>query len=149
MEGSRGIDSILLVDDNRGTNFFNSSLLKRFGYKGQISMVSNVKKALDHISDFNIPDIIFLDINMPVMNGIEFLKAFKDLSKERSKNTLVVILTGVELTDDYKSQIEEAERTKIVYSKMLSSSVIYDVFLDYSTGSPQGNDLFQTYKLRP
>jgi CheY-like chemotaxis protein len=90
---------ILLVDDDLVSSFLNKEILTRFGVKGQIHTSKNGKEALKFIAerqngDNPCPDFIFLDINMPVMDGFEFLTEFQKLPKDIQDAIRIVILTS-------------------------------------------------------
>ncbi|MFT5102913.1 MAG: two-component system nitrate/nitrite response regulator NarL [Candidatus Latescibacterota bacterium] len=63
--------SILLVDDDTIVNFLSERILTNMGFRN-ITAVTDGKQARDSIKD-NCPDLVFLDINMPVMDGFGFL----------------------------------------------------------------------------
>lgn len=98
---------ILLVDDDEINNFLNEIILQDLDIADKIFVKQNGREALDLISDHCnngkehlCPDIIFLDINMPVMNGFEFLEEYKKLPT--SKKSVVVILSSSENERDVK-----------------------------------------------
>lgn len=62
---------ILLVEDNHVTSFLSTTILKVLGFKN-IDSAENGLEAYTYIKK-NCPDLIFLDLNMPVMNGFEFM----------------------------------------------------------------------------
>ena len=64
--------NILLVDDDFIVNFLSEKVLRGMGFKN-ITAVTDGKQALDIIKKGNCPDLVFLDINMPVMDGFSFL----------------------------------------------------------------------------
>ena len=73
------IDSVLLVEDDRITNFLNERLLRKLNITESIKVATNGEEALQYLekteaSGKPLPDLIFLDINMPVMDGLEFLQ---------------------------------------------------------------------------
>lgn len=74
--------SILLVDDDSIFNFINTQLLNNIGFTENIHAASNGKEALDLINSClsgtePLPDIIFLDLIMPIVDGFAFIEAFK------------------------------------------------------------------------
>jgi CheY-like chemotaxis protein len=77
------LSSVLLVDDDVTTNFINRSLLKSLNVADQILVAHNGEEALGLLAEVcapasnSCPSLILLDINMPIMNGIEFLEAFQ------------------------------------------------------------------------
>jgi CheY-like chemotaxis protein len=86
--------SILLVDDDHVNNFITERLLRKSGIAKEIRAVRNGEEALTYLSEeINYcPDLILLDINMPEMDGINFLKNFKKMVLD--KNIRIVLLTS-------------------------------------------------------
>ena len=84
--------NILLIDDDEDDcEIFLFAIQKVSGTR-KYTMVNQAQKALDELEKrILIPDLIFLDLNMPVMNGVQFLKAIK--KSELLKNIPVIILT--------------------------------------------------------
>lgn len=89
---------ILLVDDSASVRQVAGIALRRAGYETLEAV--NGQEALG-LLDANKPNLIISDVNMPVMNGIEFLKAVKQ--HPTSKFTPVIMLT-TEAGDDLKQQ---------------------------------------------
>lgn len=86
------LPSILLVDDDSTTNFLNELLLKSLGVADQLLIAQNGREALTALNQAN-PSLILLDVNMPVMNGIEFLEAYVQLPQAQRQAIVVVMLT--------------------------------------------------------
>ena len=91
---------VLLVDDDDTTNYLNHLLLKRMGIAAHILIATNGRQALDllpeHCPELDSPTcpvLILLDINMPVMNGFEFLEAYAQLPQARRDARVVLVLT--------------------------------------------------------
>ncbi|HKI81942.1 MAG TPA: response regulator, partial [Pseudodesulfovibrio sp.] len=78
---------LLLVDDEEGVRRFLGLSLMDLGY--EVETAANGQDALEVFDTFR-PGIVFTDIKMPVMDGIDLLKAIK----ERSPDTEVVMITG-------------------------------------------------------
>ncbi|PKV75898.1 response regulator [Pontibacter ramchanderi] len=91
------LTNILLVDDDPIANYVNKTLLEKIDGVEQVTTAPNGKVALQLLeqqtSPNNTPDLILLDINMPVMNGIEFMQAYKELAIEGKETIKVIILT--------------------------------------------------------
>jgi CheY-like chemotaxis protein len=91
---------VLLVDDDATTNFLNRSLLTRLGVAERILVAEDGEQALrelsQHCSPFtpSCPVLILLDVNMPGMNGIEFLEEYQQLPLATQHAIVVVMLTS-------------------------------------------------------
>jgi CheY-like chemotaxis protein len=92
------INSILLIDDDQINNFINKRIIKKLNIAEEINIALNGEEALSYIQKYcgstgHCPELIFLDINMPVMNGFEFLNEFKNLELENKRNVKIIVLT--------------------------------------------------------
>jgi DNA-binding NtrC family response regulator len=82
---------ILIVEDDRDLNNAYSIILKNEGH--EVVNAFDGKEALENIKSFE-PDLILLDLLMPIMGGLEFLQHFDLVSKH--PNTKVLIFTNME-----------------------------------------------------
>ncbi|MBF9239739.1 response regulator [Hymenobacter sp. BT683] len=93
------IPAILLVDDDDITNFLNKQVLNHLGVADQVLVATNGEQALNILarpdSSFSPahPVLVLLDLNMPVMDGFEFLEAFQALPPAQQQRAVVVVLT--------------------------------------------------------
>ena len=96
----RKIPTILLVDDDETTNFLHQRLLDRLDVCEKVLVATNGQKALEILTEPNSsfgpanPLLILLDINMPVMDGFEFLEALGTLPLAQQQGAVVVVLTS-------------------------------------------------------
>lgn len=103
---------ILLVEDNEGDILLTMEALESLTMQNEISVVKTGKDAIEYLtqvgrySDVNLPDLVLLDINLPIKNGIEVLSTIK--SNESTKDIPVIMLT----TSSSKTDREAAERLK-------------------------------------
>jgi CheY-like chemotaxis protein len=89
---------ILLIDDDGINNFINERLFKKLDIAGHIEIRKDGKDALEYLRHIcevkeECPELIVIDINMPEMNGFEFLDEFKNLDIVNKRNTRVVMLS--------------------------------------------------------
>lgn len=97
--------SVLIVDDDRVYRFAAVKIIAATEMAGSIIECNDGQEALNfikrHMDDpTNLPDIIFLDINMPVMNGWDFLTAFSTIASKLSKTIHVYVVTSsIDKTD--------------------------------------------------
>jgi CheY-like chemotaxis protein len=96
------IPCTLLVDDDPVSCYINSAMLSLSGLSHHVHAVNNGADALDFIEENcandpvspDCPNIVLLDLNMPVMDGFQFLEAFEASSSNRKSKIGVVILTS-------------------------------------------------------
>jgi CheY-like chemotaxis protein len=92
---------VLLVDDSEPDRLFASIVLGRSGRPLQVQEFESAADALAELATApQPPTIILLDINMPGMDGFDFLRAFEQLPEERRRGTSVVMLSSSPLDSD-------------------------------------------------
>lgn len=129
------IKNILLVDDDDTSNFINKLVLKGMEISGEIKVSTSgidalnylKEKCLENVSDAG-PTIVLLDINMPVMNGFEFLDAIKKNPDIKDENLQICMLTSSTNPED----IRKAKEYNIYgyLDKPLTAEKIKQVFHD-------------------
>ena len=92
----------MLVDDNADDNFFHEREIKKNERAPIVITKNSGIKALEYLKLKKEPhsDLIFLDINMPVMNGWEFLKEYSQLDKILQSRAIIIMLTTSDNADD-------------------------------------------------
>ena len=91
---------VMLVDDSSIDNFVNRKIIQRYQFASEVIEFTKASSALKHLLELNnnlekeIPSLLFLDLEMPEINGLEFLSAFTLLSDRIKKNMNIVILTS-------------------------------------------------------
>ena len=120
------LQNVLFIDDDRPTNIINERLAQRSKVFTTIQVYMNSMKALEYLTELvkkglSFPDLIFLDINMPALNGWEFLDAFKLLGLE-NKIKVVMLSTAVNIPqikkDAYKTVVAAFERKPLSLDKI-------------------------------
>ena len=94
----RKLNAIMLVDDDSTTNFLNELLIKGMGVTKDLYISSDGQQALDNIHTHCVlsrrcPNLILLDVNMPVVDGFGFLKKFNSLDFENKEDIVIVMLS--------------------------------------------------------
>ncbi|WP_025739531.1 response regulator [Aquimarina pacifica] len=124
------VKKILLVDDSTATNFFNKTMVQKTDLVEEVVLAKNGKEALDCLYDTTIPDIIFLDINMPVMNGWEFLTEFEKLDIRFKKSTIILMI-GAELAPEDMERVKRIPQIKECRGKTLNKEIVTEIVNKY------------------
>jgi CheY-like chemotaxis protein len=94
---------ILLIDDDEATNFLNTLCIEAEGLAERVEVALNGEQGLEKLTllqgECN-PELILLDINMPVMDGFDFLLEFEKLSLDFKPR--VIVLTSSQNPTDVK-----------------------------------------------
>jgi two-component system chemotaxis response regulator CheY len=93
---SKHFQKIMIVDDSRVDRFILRKIIEKVNLADEIVETDSGIQALNLLSEASmhhhqLPEIIFLDINMPVVDGFEFLEAFTELSKKYMNSCRVVM----------------------------------------------------------
>lgn len=125
------IKRFLLVDDNNATNFFNKTIIKKTECVEEVLVAKNGKEALDYLKSGVIPEILFLDINMPVMGGWEFLEEFQKLDNDLKKSVIIILMIGTKLNKEEVEKAKSFSEVKEFQDKMLTKDVVCDIVAKY------------------
>ncbi|MFL5747479.1 MAG: response regulator [Niastella sp.] len=93
-------NKVLLVDDDDATNFLASLAFKNLAIASEIAVASDGLVACEWIRQNTCPDIIFLDIRMPRMDGFDFLDNFSRMNT--CKKVKIIMLTSSMRAEDKK-----------------------------------------------
>ena len=122
--------NVLLVDDSNIDTIINEKIISSLGLVKEVHHAENGEQALKIFNLYQsgtieIPDIILLDLNMPVMDGFGFIQAFQALNFPNKEKVLIVIVTS----SDDPSDIQLAKNLGIKYflTKPLSSASVQSI----------------------
>ena len=110
------IRQVVLIDDDNSDNFLHARVLENSGLVEDVYTFEHAEDALAFLrSDISQIDMIFVDINMPRMDGYAFLDAFDELQKAQTiMPTIVILSTSIGPVDVLKaSQFQESIHTEL------------------------------------
>ena len=127
----------MLVDDNPDDNYFHQRVIGKYDRSLKVISMESANEAMAFLKSNphreNHPDLIFLDVNIPGMNGWEFLDAFNNLDAELRNKSVVVLLTT---SDDQQISSREKPRKFLAdfQSKPLTVNILQDLKVKYFLG---------------
>jgi len=101
----------MLLDDNELDNFINQKIIEANHFASKVYVNTGSKSALEFLNNLSIsstetatifPEIIFIDLNMPMMDGFQFIENLKSKMPESIKGLKLVILTSSVNPEDKK-----------------------------------------------
>ena len=133
------INCILLIDDNPADNEFHKRKIMKADVCNHIHIVTIAREALNYLIKagepteseyFPKPDLIYLDINMPGMNGFEFLKEYKKLDPEL-KSKAVIIMLSTSLNPDDRERANANKEVTEFQNKPLTVEILHETIEKY------------------
>jgi CheY-like chemotaxis protein len=131
---------VLLIDDDEPTNFMSNMVLEEADCTNHIQIVQSAKKALDYLStptepckeqgSHPYPELIFLDINMPAMNGWEFLDRYSQLKQPSAQKPVIIMLT-TSINPDDQLKAEKIPLIDGFENKPITSNMVEKLITKY------------------
>ncbi len=99
-------NTVLLIDDDEINNMICTKIISKNDFAGNIVACSSARQGLKYLEEAqadsgkDMPSVIFLDINMPVMNGWDFLDQYRQMALLRDKKIILIMLSSSSSSSD-------------------------------------------------
>jgi CheY-like chemotaxis protein len=123
--------TVMLIDDNEIDNLINQKMIEAASITENIYTHTGAKSAIEFLKNMEqldvaekvLPDVIFLDIDMPLMDGFQFLDEFEKLNNSTKNKCKIVMLTSSINPQDF-SRSRKYDNVKLYLNKPLSQESI-------------------------
>ena len=114
--------TVMLIDDSEMDNFINQKIIEANLFADKIYTNTNGLSALEFLNNIYVkketlqemlPEVIFVDLNMPIINGFQFIEKFYEMPKEFVETSKIVILTSSLNAED--REIAKRLRPNIIF----------------------------------
>lgn len=139
MKLKKKLERIVLIDDDESTNFLHQRIISRMACANDVAVFQSAEKALDFLCtgdeqpatvSRDSTGLIFLDINMPRVDGWEFLDRYRKMDCNSKFNFVVIMLT-TSLNPDDRQRAGEIKEVAGFYSKPLTPEILDEVLHDH------------------
>lgn len=131
------IDKVYLIDDDEINNFICTNILRKIDFCKEVLAFESGTEALDALKRVvdqgdmsQVPDAIFLDINMPIMNGWDFLSEYKGFKDKITKKVTLFMLSSSIYQADVEKSRQFGEVADFV-TKPLNADLLNDIKTKY------------------
>lgn len=126
--GTKSLDLVMLVDDNETDNFISKRIIEITRFSKRVEAKNSGKAALDYLKENeknpeNIPSLIFLDINMPIVDGFVFLYEFEKFNELVRNKCKVIILSSSDNKRDIDKIINNNHVIKFITKPLTEVSL--------------------------
>ncbi len=121
----------MLIDDNETDNFISKRIIEIAEFAGEVVIKNSGQSALSYIEEHKgnpkkLPDLIFLDINMPIVDGFVFLYEFENFSAEVKDKCKIVILSSSDNKRDIDKIVNNNHVIKFI-TKPLTETTLAEI----------------------
>jgi len=121
----------MIIDDSHLDRFISQKVIERNHFSQNISVFSSATAAIEHLNNLvntqgEFPQIIFLDINMPVMDGFGFVESYMRLPANLQETCKIVMISSTNSAEDF-ARISRYPAISLFYSKPLSEKILGNI----------------------
>ena len=103
--------NVLVVDDDEIFNFLSKKTLEKMAIAKDVHTALNGRDALDLLNNYyqgslSAPDVILLDLNMPILDGFGFMEAFKKLKLPNKEKIKIIVVSSSQDPNDIRRSKE-------------------------------------------
>lgn len=130
------IKHILVIDDDSIDNFVSKTLIEKSNLVEWVTTIDNASHAINYLKDqilanpTELPNIIFLDINMPSMSGWDFLKEFSEIDTRYTDNISLIIFSSYIHAEEVR-KLMSFKCVNCYQRKPLSLPIVKKICLEY------------------
>jgi CheY-like chemotaxis protein len=121
------LHTILLIDDDMTVNFIHAQIIETEKITDSLRVAETAESALQILSAEK-PDLILLDLNMPKINGWEFIAEYKKRIPAAQRSRIVILSSSA--NPDDKVRAEKAPEISGFYNKPLTKEALREIYTD-------------------
>jgi CheY-like chemotaxis protein len=128
------MDRVLIIDDDHISNFLTKNVIRRNSQPQEITVCLDGQEAYDLLKETlaakaPLPDLILLDINMPKMNGFDFLEAFREIKNCGPLPVIIILTTSDNIYD--LEQLKNFPEVEVYLNKPLKEDSMHYILDKY------------------
>ncbi len=114
----------LLIDDNYIDNFVTRRILEGSNFADQVIVTQSATEAIQSLRSGSVkPDVIFLDIRMPLMGGFEFLQEYEKIDIDRKADIKIFMLSSSLDPADLKKSVNNKYITQFIHKPLTQKAL--------------------------
>jgi CheY-like chemotaxis protein len=131
MEKKYLLKKVMIVDDSNMDRFISTTMIKNNLFAEEVEGFSSVASALRYLhslllSQDPFPPIVFLDVNMPVKDGFDFLDDYLKFSEDVRKHCIIIMISATNSEEDIK-RINTYPIVNMFFNKPLSNDILNNI----------------------
>ena len=120
---------VLLIDDDDIVNSINSVIIKHARFASEVETVNNVPNAIEFLNraktNDDVPEVIFLDLNMPDLDGWDFMEEYQKL-EINGRAKVIMLTSSISVKDEERAS--SSQQIAAFISKPLSPELLENIY---------------------